>query len=245
MKRVYILVGIVLAVLFLDQGIKFWIKTTMIMGEVKPMIQGWIELHFTENPGMALGIELGGKQGKILLTIFRILAVGFITYYLAHLFKKNAPFGLMICIALILAGALGNIIDSAFYGVMFSESLPPYDPTLPAMIRHQGQVAEFMPEGGGYAPFLMGNVVDMFHFTRQITFPGWFPVWSGETKEIFPPVFNVADSAITVGVLVILIFQRRFFPQQKKEPVVDPVVEAEEPMDLPTDPQPVVTTDQK
>lgn len=206
--RKYIL--IILLVLLVDQSSKVWVKTHMHMDESIPIF-GWekAQIYFTENPGMAFGFELEGEYGKLMLSLFRIIAVAGIGWYLWDLYKKKASPGYITCIALIFAGALGNIIDSAFYGLIFSES-----------DRWLRNVAEFMPEGGGYAGFLHGHVVDMFYFPLwRGTFPEWFPIWGGEDFEFFRPVFNVSDAAITVGVICILLFQRRFFPK-KMEPSV-------------------------
>lgn len=161
----------------------------------------WARIHFVENEGMAFGITLGGSYGKLALSLFRIIAVGFLIYYIRLLASARAAFGLLACFALILSGAVGNILDSAFYGLIFSES--PY---------HTGAVAEMFPEGGGYAGFLYGKVVDMLYFPMfQGNFPEWLPIWGGDRYMFFRPVFNVADTAITVGVLSLLLFHRGFF----------------------------------
>ncbi len=168
------------------------------------------QIHFVENNGMAFGLSLGGEYGKLALSLFRILAVGFLGYYLRVLIRNKAPFGLLFSFACILAGAVGNIIDSAFYGLIFSEST-----------YHSG-VAELFPEGGGYAGFLHGRVVDMLYFpVMKGHFPDWLPFWSGDSFTFFSPVFNLADSAITVGVLYILLFQRSFFNSHQDAPKPD------------------------
>ena len=150
---------------------------------------------------MAFGIELGGK---LFLSIFRIVAVGFIGYYLYLLVKKNYQFGFIACISLIMAGAMGNIFDSVFYGVLFDHSY--------------GQVATFLPEGGGYAGWLHGKVVDMFYFPLiKTTLPDWLPVWGGDEFIFFRPIFNLADSAICVGVFLVLIFYRHTFARSLSE----------------------------
>lgn len=165
----------------------------------------WARIHFVENPGMAFGISLGGSYGKLALSLFRILAVGFLIYYIRLLLKSKVPFGLLVSFALILAGALGNIIDSAVYGLIFSDST-------------HGEIARLFPDGGGYASFLHGRVVDMLYFPLiDSHFPSWFPFWGGERLEFFKPVFNIADSSITIGVLNILLFQRSFFSNQSDE----------------------------
>ena len=166
----------------------------------------WARIHFVENPGMAFGIELGGDYGKLALSLFRIGAVFFLIYYIGELIKMKVSFGLLISFALILAGALGNILDSAFYGLLFSAS------------EYHGGLAEFMPEGGGYANFLHGKVVDMLHFPLfEGKFPEWFPMWGGQHFEFFRPVFNLADTSITIGVLNIILFQRSFFAVDEPE----------------------------
>jgi signal peptidase II len=205
-------------VLVVDQSLKIWIKTSMVPGDEILLFGERGRLHFTENPGMAFGMEFGGNFGKILLSLFRIAAAFFIGSYLGRLLNRGAHFGLVCSIALIFAGAVGNIIDSAFYGMIFEASYPPYHPDLPAALAPFGQKANIFPDGGGYAPFLQGKVVDMFYFPLfSGTFPNWLPIWGGEDFLFFRPVFNVADAAISVGVGIILIFQKQFFPASRKE----------------------------
>ena len=178
---------IIILLLLLDQALKIWIKTHMQLHETP-----WFYLYFTENPGMAFGIEV---IGKLFLSVFRIVAVLFIGYYLYKLVKENYKFGFIACISLVFAGAVGNIIDSIFYGVIFDHSF--------------GQLATFMPEGGGYASWLHGKVVDMFYFPLiETVFPDWVPIWGGQEFVFFRPIFNLADSAICVGVFLLLIFYR-------------------------------------
>ncbi len=163
----------------------------------------WAFIHFVENNGMAFGITLGGKMGKLFLSLFRIGAVAFLIYYIRKLIQMGASMGLLLCFALILAGAVGNILDSAFYGLIFSES------------SYHGGLAELFPEEGGYGGFLYGKVVDMFYFPMIDTYlPDWLPVWGGERFQFFKPVFNVADSSISIGIVSLLLFQRQFFKSQ-------------------------------
>lgn len=203
-KGKYILL-IIFLILIADQTLKFWVKTHMALGDEFPVLGHWFYIHFVENPGMAFGFEFGGEYGKMFLSIFRIIAVTVIGWYLFRLNKKGeATFGFLLSVALIFTGALGNIIDSAFYGMIFDHSY--------------GQVATFMPEGGGYGTFLHGKVVDMFYFPIvEGTYPEWFPFWGGQEFIFFRPVFNIADSAITVGIFSILLFHRRYFADNKEE----------------------------
>ncbi len=199
LKKKHIPWLIILLVLLVDQVLKVLIKTNMTLGQSIPVFGNWFIIHFTENVGMAFGIEIAGNYGKLMLSIFRLIAVVFIGFYLAQIVKKDASTGLIVSVSLIMAGALGNIIDSAFYGMVFSES-------------YFNQIAVAFPEGGGYATFLHGKVVDMFYFPLiKCDLPSWLPFWGGQEFIFFRPVFNVADSAITTGVAILLVFQRRFF----------------------------------
>ena len=191
--------SIIFLVLIADQVLKIWVKTHMTLGEGIPVFGNWFILHFTENEGMAFGMRFGGSFGKLILSVFRIIAVAGIGWYLIHIIKQGAKTGLIICISLIFAGALGNIIDSAFYGMIFSES-------------KFHEVATIFPADGGYGTFLHGKVVDMLYFPLiKGMYPSWVPVW-GDTQFIFfRPVFNIADSSITVGVISLILFQRKFF----------------------------------
>ncbi len=189
---------VIFLILIADQASKIWVKTNMVLGQEFPILGNRILIHFTENYGMAFGFEFGGEYGKIALSLFRILAVAGIIWYIRDLIAKKAPQGLIMSISLILAGAIGNIIDSAFYGMIFSDS---YFTT-----------AEFLPEGGGYASFLHGRVVDMLYFpVLRGDWPDWLPVIGGQRFIFFRPVFNIADTAITSGVAITLLFYRKYF----------------------------------
>ncbi len=215
---------VVVLVLLVDQVSKFIVKTSMTLGQSFRVFGDWFLIHFTENYGMAFGMEFAGEHGKLILSLFRIVAVIVIAWYLGQLVNKKAPRGLIASVSLIMAGALGNIIDSAFYGMLFSES-------------HFNQVAAFLPEGGGYATFLHGRVVDMFYFPLIRTeLPGWLPLIGGNEFVFFRPVFNVADSAITSGVFILLVFQRRFFAHEhKSEQKVSEEISAPEPVSGPAE----------
>ncbi len=187
----------ILAVLFIDQFIKIYIKLNYPLGEVANL-GNWCILHFTENPGMAFGYEFGGNYGKLILSVFRILACIGGVFYIKHIVKNKEHIGFIFSVSLILAGAVGNILDSVFYGVLFGES-------------DEFNVAKFLPANGGYAGVLHGRVVDMFYFPIiNGHFPSWFPIWGGEEFQFFRPIFNFADFAISLGVGIILVFQKRF-----------------------------------
>jgi signal peptidase II len=187
----------VLAVLFIDQFIKIYIKLNYPLGEVGRAAD-WCIIHFTENPGMAFGFEFGGDYGKLILSVFRILACIAGVFYIRHIIKHKEHPMFIFSVSLILAGAMGNILDSVFYGAMFSES-------------DEFNVARFMPAEGGYAGILHGRVVDMFYFPLwNGTFPQWFPIVGGEQFQFFRPIFNFADFAISFGVGMIILFQKKF-----------------------------------
>lgn len=178
-------------VLLADQALKTWIKTNMFLGQEFKILGNWFIVHFTENNGMAFGLEFGGEFGKLALSLFRILAVGGIGYGLHHLIQKKYHRGLILNVALIFAGALGNIIDSVFYGLIYK-----------------------------YESLFHGRVVDMLYFPIiKGTFPSWFPIWANEPFEFFRPVFNLADAAISIGVISILIFQKKYFKEEKTDEI--------------------------
>ncbi len=189
--------------LLIDQISKFWVKLTMHGGQSIAYIGDWAHINFVENEGMAFGVSFGVGLGKFLLTFFRIIAVAMITYYLAQQVKnKKASNGFIFALALILAGAVGNIIDSIFFGKIFSSS-------------DNGQLATLFPANGGYAGWFHGKVVDMFYFPiiQDKRWPMWVPKLGGSSLTIFPYIFNIADSCITIGVFIILIFQKKFFSE--------------------------------
>jgi signal peptidase II len=204
---------IVAAVVIADQALKIYIKTRYQLNESHNVLGNWFQLYFVENPGMAYGWKFGGNWGKMALTIFRFIAVIFGTYYLGSIIKQRYHKGFIVCAALIYAGALGNLIDSAFYGLIFDKGMVP---SLPAG-EYTGYPGLATFSTTGYASFLHGNVVDMLYFPLiRGTFPSWFPFWGGEPFEFFRPIFNLADAAISTGVITILLFQKRFFRQQNQ-----------------------------
>jgi signal peptidase II len=206
-------------ILIIDQISKIYIKTHLNYGEGFDILGlSWAKIHFVENEGMAFGMSFGGLTGKYILSIFRIIMTGFLIYILYNLIKQNEPKSLIVFFSLVIAGAIGNSIDGLFYGIIFSES------------HYHGGIATMFPPEGGYGSFLTGKVVDMLYFPMVDTvLPEWFPIWGGERFEFFRPVFNIADSAITVGVVLILLFNRQFFLSdgQKKinqsSPIPDPL----------------------
>lgn len=198
------LILLILVVVLADQALKIYIKTHFYINEHHNVLGEWFRLHFVENEGMAYGWKFGGDGGKMLLTLFRLGAVIFGVWYLKSIIQKKYHRGFIICAGLIFAGALGNLIDSMFYGLIFEQS-----------VYGSMNVAKMFPEHG-YAGFLHGKVVDMLYFPiiRDAHFPSWVPVWGGEDFEFFRPIFNIADASISIGVITILLFQKKFFKHQ-------------------------------
>lgn len=192
---------LILAIVLADHALKVYIKTNYYINEHHNVMGDWFRLHFVENEGMAYGWKFGGDWGKMILTLFRLGAVIFGVYYIRQIIRKKYNRGFIICAALVFAGALGNLIDSMFYGLIFSESVP-----------GSMAVAQLFPEHG-YAGFLHGKVVDMLYFPiiRDAHFPQWVPIWGGEDFEFFRPIFNIADASISAGIISIIVFQKRFF----------------------------------
>jgi signal peptidase II len=207
MVKIRTVVIIILAIIVADQALKIWVKTNMFYGEQIHLLGRWLRLYFIENEGMAWGWKFGGDWGKLVLTLFRLVAVIFGVFYIRNIVRKKYHRGFVICVAMIFAGALGNLIDSMFYGLIFSGS----DDGAP--------LAVMFPPGGGYAGFLHGKVVDMIWapIIENKVLPNWIPFWGGERFTFFSPIFNIADASISVGVIAILLFQKRFFKKQPHE----------------------------
>lgn len=192
-RRGMLVALIVVGVLVIDQLIKIWVKTNMTLHE-QIEILSWFKIVFIENNGMAYGMEIGSK---LVLSLFRVVAISLLGYYLIGLVNRQSRWGYLVCLAMIFAGAVGNLLDSMFYGLIFNASSEFY-------------TSYFVPFGSGYAPFLMGKVVDMFYFPLIVTsWPDWVPVVGGNPYVFFSPVFNFADASISVGVVLLLLFYRK------------------------------------
>ena len=194
----------VVLLLVIDQAIKFAVKLNMTIGESIPVFGDWFQICFIENNGMAFGMQFGGSIGKLALSLFRVVLIGFIIVYLRKLIKRAGnPTGVLVGLSLVLVGAIGNVIDCLFYGEIFSAST-------------YTQVAQLFPPDGGYTGFLYGKVVDMFYFPIIDTvLPEWVPFYGGEPFIFFRPIFNFADACISCAVVYMLIFQRKFFTEEK------------------------------
>lgn len=199
MSRTLKCILIILAILLVDQVIKIIVKTNMTLYEQIPVFGNWFMIHFVENKGMAFGLNLPGDYGKLILSLFRLVAIVAIGFYLRHLIRLNAHTGLLITLSMIMGGAIGNMIDSAFYGMIFSAS----NTIHPALM---------FPEGGGYETFMHGKVVDMFYFPLfSGIYPEWVPRIGGQSFTFFRPVFNIADASISVAVVILLFRQHKYF----------------------------------
>ena len=206
--------SIIALIIITDQVLKIWIKTDYPTGKVMEVFP-WFHLHFIENPGMAWGWKFGNETGKVVLTLFRLAAVIFGTWYLGRIVKHHYHKGFIVCAALIYAGALGNLIDSMFYGMIFDKGLV-FDPVNAKDYIGYSGVASLTTNG--YSSFLHGSVVDMLYFPIfETTLPSWMPFWGGEQFEFFSPIFNIADASISVGVITLLVFQKRFFKKKRQE----------------------------
>lgn len=208
------LILIIFLVVLADQALKFYIKTTFTLHSSVQVFGRYFQLYFVENPGMAYGWKFGGNFGKIGLTVFRLGAVIFGSWYLLRILRMNYHKGFVICAGLIYAGAVGNLIDSCFYGMIFDKGMV-FDPYMKEYMTYAGLATL---GSSGYSSFLHGNVVDMLYFPLiRGYFPSWVPGWGGEDFEFFRPIFNIADASISVGVITILLFQKRFFRPKNSE----------------------------
>lgn len=199
-KQTLLVIFLAVVLLALDQVVKICIKTHMTLDEAFPVFGRWFYIRFIENPGAAYGMELGGEYGKLILSLFRVAAIGVLIWYVGRLVRRAAPTGVIVGFTMVLVGAAGNMVDSAFYGLVFSEST-------------FMQVAQWVPWGTGYASFLHGSVVDMLYFPiiEIDRMPDWIPFFGGESYTFFSPIFNIADAYVTCGIAYLILFHRKFF----------------------------------
>ena len=215
MKKIHIVI-IVALVILADQALKIYVKTSFTLDTEVPVLGNWFKLYYVENPGMAYGLKWGGAAGKLFLTIFRLIAVIFGTWYLSGIVKKGYSNGFIICAALIYAGALGNLIDSCFYGMIFDKGMLLKTIEGEEQYVNYSGIAAFAKQG--YASLFHGNVVDMIHVEIIKTkLPTWVPFWGGKPFDFFGPIFNIADAAISTGIISLLVFQKKLFPKAKIE----------------------------
>lgn len=214
-------VFLIAAVIIADQALKIWVKTNMYYGGHITIFKDWFRLYFIENVGMAWGWKFGGDWGKMALTLFRLVAVIFGIFYIRNIVRRQYHKGFIICVGLIFAGALGNLIDSLFYGLIFDKGMV----LDPLSKEYMGYAGLAQPTFHGYASFLHGNVVDMLYvpIIENKILPSWVPFWGGESFTFFSPIFNIADASISVGVIAILLFQKRFFhkPEEPESPAIE------------------------
>ncbi|MGN6605180.1 MAG: lipoprotein signal peptidase [Ginsengibacter sp.] len=201
---------LILLIVVADQVLKIYVKTHYHVGEDHLIFGHWFQLYFIENEGMAYGWKLGGQLGKMTLTLFRLAAVIFGVFYIKRIIERKFNPAFIVCVALIFAGALGNLIDSMFYGLIFENSSPVFY-----------NIAHIFP-AHGYAGFLHGKVVDMLYFPIIDThYPSWLPVWGGQPFLFFSPIFNIADASISVGIIAIFVFQKKFFSSHTPRPALE------------------------
>lgn len=210
MKKLHVIL-IIFLVVFADQLLKYYVKTNFELNSVRTVFDNWFHLYFVENPGMAYGWKFGGNWGKVILTTFRLFAVIFGVFYLGKIIREKYHSGFIICASLIFAGALGNLIDSCFYGLIFDKGM-----ILNSQYNdYTGYEGLAKLSSKGYASFLHGNVVDMLYFPiLRGHFPDWVPGWGGQEFEFFRPIFNIADAAISGGVISIIVFQKRILKEK-------------------------------
>ena len=203
-KQFALMWGLIGSIVVADQILKIWVKTHMYIGEDIPLFGDWGMLHFVENEGFAFGISFGGTVGKLFLSLFRLVSSILLIWYMSRSIRKGVRTPLLLSLTIITAGAIGNLIDSCFYGLIFNESTY--------------AVAQMFPPEGGYAPFFLGRVVDMFYFPLfETTLPEWLPFWGGDQFVFFDAIFNIADIAVTVGAFWLIIYLAFLTPKEKKK----------------------------